>query len=599
MNQLLRLLVIAKQSFFSLRQTISDYLRLNFRHDLLAGLTVSVVEIPQSMAYAVIAGVEPEYGLYTSVIQGVVGALLSSNKHLITGPTNTQSLLIAASLHRFVADPASPIYLELVFGLTLLKGLIQLFFAFAQIGNLVRYVGRSVILGVSTGAGALILIGQIPHFLGLRSSENATQYVLPGVLDTLNKFVSHLDEINYLAVFVGTGCVLLIGLCRRVSRFIPGALIALVVSVAVVHALGWKQAELPQAGSVPRTLPKWHIPKITFDQAEVLFPGALALAMLGLIESVAIGRLISIRTGKSIDPNREFFAQGVTNTLTSFLQCIPGSGSFTRSLLDFEAGGKTRFAAVFNALFVLIIYLCFAPLARAIPLASLAAVLLVIGWSLVDWQRAWRTIRINKEEGAVFVLTFISSLIAPLQYAVFIGIFLSLSLYLRQSSRLHVSEIVSTSNGAYFERPLEGNGGDQPVILLQIEGDLFFAVADELTEGLTKLAHNSKLHVVILRLKRTHHIDTTALHVMEYFVQQMQSRNRYVLLCGVKPSLKREFERFGLTTLIGEENIFDASAGGFVSAKRAIARATDLIDRAGCPVQIPVLNFISEWFYEI
>lgn len=579
-------------------RTLRRYTLGDLRADMLAGLTVSVVEIPQAMAYALIAGVPPQYGIYTSIIQGILGALLSSSEHLTTGPTNTQSLLIAAAVQRLVGDPANPLYLEMVFALALLKGVIQLIFAFAGLGNLIRYVGRSVILGVASGAGVLIIVGQLEHALGLRITGDEVTLGLPGVLDTVHRVLLHLPQTNPRAVLITVGALAVIGGSRTISPFVPGALISVVLGAAVVWLSGWTSDALPLVPALPQSLPGFHVPQVTFAQAENLLPGALALALLGLIESVAIVKSIASHTGERIDPNQEFFAQGVNNALTSFLQCIPGSGSFTRSALDYQAGGRTRFAAVFNGLFVMTIYLCAAPAASRIPLASLAAVLLVIAVGLIDWRyflRVWRT---SRSDAAVFATTFLATILLPLTYAVFMGIFVNLAVYLRNASRLHIAEMVRTSGGPFVERPVHDRQGHRKLIFLQLEGDLFFGVADELQDQLSSIA-SSGVRVVLLRLKRTHSVDATALGVLEQFARLLSSRGGHVILCGVKPELRQVFDRYGLTQAIGRENVFEAGYGVFTSAKRALDRARQLL---GSSLDVAGLDLGEEsegWAYEI
>jgi SulP family sulfate permease len=314
---------------------------------------------------------------------------------------------------------------------------------------------------------------------------------------------------------------------------------------------------------------------------EDLLPGAMALAVLGLLESVAIAKTIAAQTGERIIANQESFAQGLKNFMSSFFQCIPGSASFTRSALDFAAGAETRFAAVFNALFVAVIFFAFAELAKLVPLASLAAVLLVISWRLIDFGYFPRMLRTSRSDALVFAVTVIATLIAPLEWAIFVGIFLNIALYLRTASHLHLAEMVQAPAGAgtFLERPITDRAtGEQRVMFLQLEGDLFFGVADELQEQLAKLAHQLGLRVVILRLKRTHSIDATVLHVLEQFIRDMKERGGgHVILCGLRTQLMSVLKSYGLIDQIGRENVFEAGFGVFTSAKRALERARQLV----------------------
>jgi SulP family sulfate permease len=319
-----------------------------------------------------------------------------------------------------------------------------------------------------------------------------------------------------------------------------------------------------------------------------------------MLESVAIGKSIATHTGERINANQEFFAQGLKNFISSFFQCIPGSGSFTRSALDYAAGAQTRFAAVFSAMFVAAIFWAFAGVARFIPLASLAAVLFVVAFGLIDWRYIARIVRTSRSDATVCFATILATLLAPLEYAIFIGIFLNIALYLRTASRLHLAEMIQVPGGGPFvERPLlDRVSGERKVIFLQLEGELFFAVADELHEQLTKLSHSGGVRVVILRLKRTHSIDATVLHVLEDFAREMKKLNRHVILCGVKPELMLTLKSFGLMDVVGRENIFETGGGVFTSAKRAVQRAREVvgssIDISGIDVEEP-----EEWAYQI
>lgn len=576
--------------------TARDYSWTKLRRDLLAALTVSVVEVPQAMAYALVAGVPPEYGIYTSIFQGIVGALFSSSEHMATGPTNTQSLLVASIIHRMSPAATPEDYLHLVFALTFLKGLIQLAFAAARMGDMVRYVSRSVLAGLVSGAGVLIFVGQLPHLMGI--DVRGTQTPLVGAPGSLHQLIQKIDTLNPQALLVGLGCLLVIVGLRAVWRFLPGSLVAVAGSAAVVAAMGWGAANLPLVGEIPRGLPRPVNPWPGLLEAESLLGGALALALLGMIESVAIAKSIAAKTGERISANQEFFTQGFKNALTSFLQCIPGSGSFSRSALDYEAGAATRFAAVFNALFVAAIFLLFSEQASRIPLASLAAVLLVIAVNLVDWRYLSRVSRVSKADAAVCLATFFATLTLPLEYAVFVGIFLNLGLYLRTAGRLHVAEMIASGrDGAFEERPIRDTSGQQRVIFLAVEGDLFFGVADELRDQLDRLRRGG-VRVVILRLRRTHSIDATVLHVLDDFARAMRKQDRHVVLCGVKSELLRQLAAFGLVGVIGADNVFETGHGVFAGAKAALARARHLVgeslDTAGVDE-----HESDEWAYSI
>ena len=596
------------QPFMPPIATARHYNLHKLRRDLLAGLTVSVVEVPQAMAYAVIAGVPPVYGIYTSIIQGIIGALLSSSEHMTTGPTNTQSLLIASAVHRFVGPHSSPeYYLQLVFALTFLKGIIQLIFAAARMGDMVRYVSRSVIVGLVSGAGVLIFFGQLPAFLGIPAAvSNGDPAELtdspgsggPGIIGPVQRLIQHASEYNPRAIAIGIAVLAIVIALRKISRFLPGALFAVIVTAFTVWKMEWTDADLPLIAKLPPGFPSFHIAIPDINQAEGLLGGAFALAIIGMLESVAIAKNIAAKTGERINPNQEFFAQGLKNLSSSFFQCIPGSGSFTRSALDYEAGAATRFAAVFNALFVACIFFALGQQAGYIPQAALAGVLFAIAWGLIDWGYIPKMLRVSRSDAIVCAITFLATLLMPLEYAVFIGVFLNIALYLRQTSKLKMSQMVQLSaSGPFRERPLHDKAGTQRVTFLQIEGDLFFGIADELQDQLTVLTH-SGTRVIIFRLKRTHSIDATVLGVLEQFAKEFQSRGGHVILCGVRSDLLNVLVGYGLVKIISKENVFEAHEIAFGSAKAALERARQL---AGADIDLSGLeeNDLADNSYQI
>lgn len=564
-------------SLDGLRDSVRTYSLRKFRSDFVAGLTVAVIDLPQAMAYALIAGVPPQYGIYTTVIQGVIGALLSTSQRVTTGPTNTQSLLIASAVARAMgADQNPEIYLQLVFCLTLMKGLIQIGFALARFGDLVRFISRSVILGVASGAGVLIIVGQIGALIGIER-DHASR--LPGVVGAIASYGSNLAHPNMLTLAIGAACIAIVIGGRFISKFVPGALIAVVLSAAAVAVFGWSD-QVRVVGEVAGGLPDLIWPIFPdWGLVSALIPGALALAMMGGIEAIAIGKTLAHRTGDRINANQEFLAQGAAGLVGSFTQCMPASGSFTRSALIHDAGAASRFAAVIDALLVGVIFFSLAYYAQFIPLAALAAVLFVVALGLIDFRYPFRTWQADRSDAVVFLATFLATLLLPLEYAIFAGIFLNIAFYLRSAARLHIAEMVPTDTGTFFERPIYDKAGNRQVIFVQLEGELFFAVADDLHDQLTAL-RNSGVRVVILRLKRTHSIDASILHVLELFVREMRDRNGHVLLCGLKPDLKRQLAGYGLINLIGKDNVFETGGGVFTSAKRAVERARKLVDRS-------------------
>ena len=573
-----------------LRQPIDaarGYTLGKLRGDVVAGLTVAVVAVPQAMALALIAGVPPEYGLYTLIVQCLIGSLLNSQPFLSVGPVNTQALLVAAVVTRVMGQlgDVAPgeqegLYLQLVVLLTLLKGLMQVGLAGIGLGTAVRFVSQSVIVGFTAGAGVLIAAGQVPAFLGITAPRGVAEW--PGVVGAIQRAAPHLSEISGPSLGVGALSLAIVLLGRRLPRRFPAALAAMCAGAGAVALAGWTGGNLQLIQPLPYGLPSFQLPVFSWNAAEALLGGALALSLLGLLEVFSIGKTISRQTGHRISPNQELLSQGLTNALSSFFQCIPGSGSFSRSALNVQAGAATRYSGVFNSLFVAAILLVFSPLATYIPLASLAAILFVISYELVDWRAIVRMSRASRPDTFVCLTTLGATLFLPLTYAVFVGILLNISLYLQRSSQLQLVEMVQAPDGSFAERELGIGVPAPPVMFLQLEGNLFFGVADALQDQLT--SGTARARAIVLRLKRTLSMDSTVLSVLEQFCQQARERGAHVLLCGVRPELGEVLRAYGIIDLIGENCLFESEPGIFVSARRALTRAQELVaQESGSP----------------
>ncbi|MFW6060536.1 MAG: SulP family inorganic anion transporter [Phycisphaeraceae bacterium] len=579
-----------------LGRTLRGYNWRTARADGLAGLSVAVIAVPQAVAFAIIADVPPEYGLYTLIIQCFIASLFNSQPLLSVGPTNTHSLLIASLVTR-LAGGQPELYLTLAIALTLVKGLMQMAMAWARLGRLVQYVSQSVIVGFTAGAGVLIAAGQIKNFLGVQTQRGADDW--PGLIGTVQRLWPHVTETSPWAVALGVlALVLLVG-SRKVSKLAPGPLVAVAACAVVVYVAGLGPERLTLVPALPSGMPAPRMPTFELEFIEPLLTGALALSLLGLMEAYSIGKSLATKTGTRISANQELFSQGITNFLSSFFACIPGSGSFSRSALNHYAGAKTQISGVFNSLFVLAIFLLAAPAARYIPMSAIAAILFIVAYGLIDFHYFRRVLRSERADAVVCFGTFFATLLVPLSYAVFVGIFLNIALYLRRASQLHLQEMVRSPGGPFVERPLRARTGDKNVIFLQAEGDLFFGVADELQDRLSQIAY-SGVHVVILRLKRTHSIDATVFSVLEQFAGEMQARDGHVVLCGIREELYQRMESFGLVDKIGRENVFQTRYGVFASAKAALQRARQLVGSSiDLDQDLVDENDTEGWAYEI
>ncbi len=589
----MKLLEFAIDPFREAFSEVRGYDISKLRRDGVAGATVAAVAVPQAMAYAIIAGVPAEYGLYTLVFQCLIGSLLNSQPLLSGGPINSQSLLVASITTRAVGPGDGenlPIYLGFVLALTLTKGLIQVALAAGRAGSLVRFVSRSVVAGFTAGAGVLIAAGQIDAFLGYRKAapdfENTPYLLTFGVQSTLLRTGQTIGEASWRAAVLGLVAVLIVLVGRRLGKFVPGPLIAVVGCGALVWGLGWLAEPFTKIPALPRGLPSPTLPRVAGDQLGALVLGAAALAMMGLMEAYSIGKAIAVKRGGRIDANRELFGQGLTHVATSFLNSIPGSGSFSRSALNEQAGAATAFSGIFNALLVLGIFLLAAPLAVYVPMSAIAAILFVVAWGLIDLGFLRQTLTANWDDSAVFVATMAATLFLPLKYAVFIGIGLNLILQLRRSATLHASRLVPTADGHFRELDDDDDRRDESIAILQLDGDLFFATADELETELDNLTIENH-DAIILRLRRVHHVDVTVLTVLKSFIDRSRAVGTDVWLCGVDDDLRPSLQALGVADALGEGRLIPQRDGLMVGLREAVAAArgqAEIASRTGAGV---------------
>ncbi|MFO7976322.1 MAG: SulP family inorganic anion transporter, partial [Candidatus Hydrogenedentota bacterium] len=552
------------------KDVVRAYAQDCFRLDLFAGLTVAVVAVPQSMAYAVIAGLPPVYGLYTAIVSAFVASLLGSSSHLITGPANATAFMFAATLQAYKGD-MSPLQLMMLY--TFMIGAVKLAFGIARFGGLVKYVSDSVIIGFLAGAGILIAGNQLSNFLGVPPSPAGTSFV-KRVLDA----VSRMGEANpyALGISLGTAGAVLVG--RRIRPNFPTALVAFVISGFLVFALGLEAKGVTTVGgisAIPRTLPPYGWVPFNLDAVEQLLPGAVALAVIGLMEVTALSKTAAQYSGQRLDANREFLAQGTANMVGAFFHNFAASGSLARTLVNVQAGAKTRLAGMFAALFVAVALLTAGPLGEYIPIASLAGLLMVVAGQMCSWQRIRKAVRAGRESSIVLVVTIVATLVLRIDYAIYLGVAVSLAFFVRRSSVTRLTVLQPTSDHRFHEAPLTTKRlhklKDQ-IAIVNVIGALYFSAVEQFLEPLRAL-FEVRPRVVVLRLRRTGSIDSGGLDALEQLHKELTARGIPLILCGVDERMQGILKHSGIADQIGEERIMTSDDIMFHSMERTLELA--------------------------
>jgi SulP family sulfate permease len=560
------------------------YGRRELRHDVLAGLTVAAVAVPQGMAYALIAGLPPQYGLYTAFLTAALGSLLGSSSHLITGPTNAISLVIFSALAG-VEDltRGQPVpTAEALAILTLLVGGFQLAISLLKVGDLTHFISESVVLGFMAGAGLLVALGQIPNLLGLQPVGGGNLHVLYRLVLTLRQDAPIRPE----ALTLGLGTVVLVVLLRRLGRRLsvplPDMLLALILAAVAAHLLGWQGPD--NALEVPWGLPGFAWPGVRPLFMQRLTGSALAVAVLGLLEALAVSKSVAAHTREPLDFNRECLGQGLANLGGAFFQCIPGSGSLTRTAINFQAGAVTRLSGVLAGLTVGATLLLFSRWAQFVPRPALAGILLVTAWRLVDRSRLLYCLRATRYDAGLALATAFAAVFISVEFAILIGTFLSFLLFVPRAARLHVSELVVTPQRVLRERVPEDPGCTR-MVLYSLEGELFFGVVPHLDELFAELRGrvDEGVRVILLRLKRIRNPDMVCMERLQRFLEDMQDRQVPVLLCGVREDFARALHNLRFHHWHPLEYVFleDATLGS--STLKAVRRGYELLGDDLCP----------------
>jgi sulfate permease, SulP family len=544
-----------------------SYSAQELRRDLLAALTVAAISLPQAMAYALLAGVDPRYGLYSAIVVTAVASLFGSSSHLINGPTSAISLVVFAALAAF--DPDQRIEAaEGMFLLGVMIGTIQIAIGAFRLGDLTRYISESVILGFMSAAAALLAIGQIGTALGLRERGTGAQHLFHRLWLSLQG-----GPVNARAVAITAATLVLATIARYcVNRFRLPRMDMLVVFIVVASAayyFGWTiptaggSIAVAVAGTVPAVLPSWHIPIVQLGWFVQFAPDALAIAFLGLLEALAIAKSIALHTGQSLDFNRQCLAEGIANLVGGFFRCLPGSGSLSRSAINYQSGGATRAVGIMTAAVVALAVLALAPLARFVPKPTLAALLLLTAARLIEPQRLLYTMRASRQDAAVLLVTVVTALAFGLDIAIFVGVALSILLYISRASRLKCVELLVDSNGVVRERsggqPRDGHPRADEFVLYDLEGDLFFGAAPHLGRYLDTILdriQSERLRYVVLRLKRVRHPDAVCLERLQQFLKTCNRLEVTVLLAAVQPDLLAAVQRLGFFAWYPQDRVY-------------------------------------------
>ena len=557
---------------------LPGYARGDLKGDLVAGLTVGAMLIPQSMGYALLAGLPPLFGLYSAVLPLVVYAAIGGSRQLGVGPTAISSLLTSAGLaHLSGGDPK--VAVELAATLAVMVGLMRIALGVGRLGFMVSFLSRPVLSGFTSAAALIIGVSQLKHLLGVKLEHTERVHQI------LGEAAGRLDEVQGPALAVGLSAIVLLAALRRWLPTWPGALIAVGLATVAVSAFNLEDHHVNVVGDIPGRLPSIEVPTAGLDHLGELMPTALAITMLGFVESIAIAKVFAQRNRYTIKPNRELVALGASTVAAGLSNAYPVSGSFSRTAVNAASGARTQLAGVISAGVVALTLVVLTPLFRPLPHAVLASVVIMAVAGLVDVREARRLWTVKRSDFWLLALAFTGTLGFGVELGLGISVVASLAVVLRQTTRPHIAvlgRIPGTTQFRNVERSPAAVTTDG-VLVVRVDAPLYFANLDYLREKLTNLEEeqDGRMRVLVLDATSVTELDSSADTALVEIADDFATRNVTLYLAGVKGRLLDVMRRSGSFERLGPDHFFLSADDAVRQAEAALlARELDLADRS-------------------
>ena len=526
--------------------------------DFFAGLTGAIIVLPQSVAFATIAGMPPEYGLYTAMVVPIIAALFGSSFHLVSGPTTAISIVVFAAVSKY-AEPGTQEFVSLALTLTFLAGVYQLVFGLAKFGLLINFVSHNVVIGFTAGAALLIASSQIPYIVGIDIARGED------FIHTWFDIYWGVGEFNIYLLIVGLGTLMSAILVKILRPKYPNLLIGMLVGGVLAFYLSGLTDTIKTVGAMPAYFPPLSTPDFSLNSLKELAPEAFAIALLGLIEASSIGRSIATKSNQRIDANQEFVGQGASNIVGSFLSSYASSGSFTRSGVNFEAGARTPLSAILAALFLMVIVLLVAPLIAYLPLAAMAGIILLVAYNLVDFKNIRKTFKYSKSESVIFTATFLATLLFELEFAIYLGVLLSLMLFIAKTSTPDVHTLAFATPPGEGDRRLQSIR-KAPLVqcpqlkIIRIDMSIYFGSINHIQKQLSRIVDNQRIYHILIVASGVNFIDLAGIEALLNENKRLKAQNGSLYFVAVKSTAFEFMEKVNFVNEIGRENFFDTKS---------------------------------------
>ena len=554
------------KSLIPILEWLPNYKKEYLGGDLSAGLTVGIMLIPQGMAYAMIAGLPPVFGLYAALIPQVIYGILGTSRQLSVGPVAMDSLLVAAGLGALSLSGIEE-YIGMAIFLALFMGSIQFLLGIVRMGFLVNFLSKPVISGFTSAAALIIGLSQLKHLLGTQIERSNQIHTL-----LFNAFKT-IDQTQWIALVLGLTAIVIIKGLKRIHKRIPGALIVTLLGIVVTYVFRLDQLGLSIVQDVPKGLPSFSLPSVEQSRIAELFPIAITLALIAFMEAISVAKAVEEKHKlNEVRPNQELIALGLSNVIGSLFQSYPTTGGFSRTAVNDQAGAASTLASFISAAIVGLTLLFLTPLFYYLPNTVLAAIIMVAVFGLIDIEYPKVLWKNRKDEFALLLFTFIITLTVGIKEGILFGVLLSLLLLVYRSSKPHFAILARVKNSPYYrniQRFPEEVEIDPEIVLFRFDGQLYFGNKDYFKSSLLQAIEERGASVskLILNVEPINYIDSSAAFMLRQLVEDLASRNINVAVAGPIGPIRDILRRSGIVELLGKEAFYENTHSAYLSAK--------------------------------
>ncbi|WP_027964404.1 SulP family inorganic anion transporter [Halalkalibacillus halophilus] len=529
------------KDYFPSVEWLKRYNKMDFKGDMIAGIIVAIMLIPQAMAYAMLAGLPPVIGLYASTIPLVIYALLGSSRQLAVGPVAMVSLLVYSGVST-LAEPGSDQFVSYALLLTLMVGVIQLVLGLFKLGFLVNFVSHAVISGFTSAAAIIIGLSQLKNLLGIELPSKGNVVVL------LSEAAMKITEIHIATLVLGLLSIGILIVFKKFVPKIPGPLVVVVVTSLAVYFLNLESQGVSIVGEVPSGVPAFSLPAFSWESIQALLPVALTIAFVGFMESVAVAKAIAAKEGYKVNSNQELNGLGAANIVGSFFSAYPVTGGFSRSAVNYQAGARTGMATIFTAVLIVLTLLFFTEWFYYLPQAALAAIIMVAVYGLIDVKEAVHLFKVKRIDGWTLTVTFFATLLTTIETGIIVGVVFSLVVFIWRSAYPHVAELgYVEEEGVYRNIKRYPHAKTYPNrIIFRVDAALYFANIAFLEEQLNKLTHEkSETTQIILDFSSVNDMDAVAIDELDRIMQDYDRYGVEIIIANMKGPVKDLVKKAG------------------------------------------------------